>query len=70
MAASTTSAEDKQKLEGFGTSDKWDKHFVAGNGLTSYYLHGESGSVDSERTEEGMKDVREECKKIRLGEHL
>ena len=62
----TTSAADKERLEGFEPSEQWAKNFVVHNGRTRNRLHGETGSVNPELFANGMEEFREECKNYLL----
>ena len=48
LAAASTSADDKNKLEMFGASEKWVRNFLLRHGMSITVLHGEAGSVDVE----------------------
>ena len=61
LASATTSAADKERLEGFQASEEWGKNFVVRNGLASKRLHGGAGSVNPELVAKGMEEIREEC---------
>ena len=55
LASATTSAADKERLEGFQASEKWAKNVVVRNGLASTRLYGEAGSVNPELVATGME---------------
>ena len=61
LAAASTSAADKKKIETFNASDKWIKRFISLNGMASVALHGEAGSVDDEAITEGLAEIRKAC---------
>ena len=42
------------------------KNFVSRNGFVSKNLFGEAGSVDREKTKEGMEAIHDECEKYQL----
>lgn len=54
LAADTTTDAEKDKLKGFGASEKWARNFIARNNL---------GGTTTEAVEQGMEVIREECKK-------
>lgn len=61
IAAESTSAEDKNKLENFGASLKWARNFISRHGMSSIVLHGEAGSVDDEAIADDMEAIRAAC---------
>ena len=61
LAAASTAADDKKKLELFGGSEKWVCSFLLRHGMSSTVLHREAGSVDIESIAEGMEAIRSAC---------
>ncbi|CAN0182990.1 unnamed protein product [Ectocarpus sp. 4 AP-2014] len=64
LAAESTTAGDKKRLEDFTANERWAKNFISRNGMVSTVLHGEAGSVDDEAIAEGLGKIREACKKF------
>lgn len=67
LAAPSTSAEDKKKLENFGASVKWARNFISRHGMSSTVLHGEAGSVDAEAISNDMEAIRAACLNYDIG---
>lgn len=63
LAAPTTSAATKSKLETFMAGETWCRNFLKRQNLRSKMLHGEAGSVNPELVKEGMEKIRDACKK-------
>ena len=66
VAAASTTAAEKGRLEAFNVSGKWVRNLVLRNELVSKVLHGEAGSVDADATAEGLRKVREACQEYEL----
>ena len=62
LASPTTSAADKERLDGIHASERSAKNLVVRNGLASKRLHGEAGSVNPELVAKGIEEIREECR--------
>ena len=66
VAAASTTAAEKGRLEAFNVSGKWVRNLVLRNEFVSKVLHGEAGSVDADATAEGLRKVREACQEYEL----
>ena len=61
LAAASTLADDKKKLEMLGASEKWVRNVLFRHGMSSSVQHGEAGRVDVESIADGMEAIRLAC---------
>ena len=59
LVAQASTPTERERLDGFITSEGWAKKFIGREGLKSRKLHGQAGNVDDEAIADALRKVRE-----------